>query len=95
MLGMLTDKPNKVSSLNGRVELLDTYNDKDLSYCIERNKEFLHVTLDENIISVQVGKKQKVHIDEFNSISETPMSEYEEYKTESKMYVNIMNYKKD
>lgn len=95
LFGILTDRVDKVSYGNGLVTLLDTFNDKELNYCIERNKEFLHVMLEENIISLRVGKKQKVYVDEFNSISETPMSEYDDYKTESEMYINIMNYKKD
>jgi len=97
MLGILTDREDKVLYVNGSnsVALLDTFNDKPLPYCIERNKEFIHVALVDNIISLHVGKKQRVYVDDFNSISETPMSEYEEYKTESEMYINIMNYKKD
>ncbi len=95
MLGILTDEEGKVLYDDNTVTLLDTHNGKDLNYCIERNKEFVHVILLDNIISIRVGKKQRVYIDEFNSISETPMSEYEAYKTESDMYINIMNYKKD
>jgi hypothetical protein len=95
MLGILTDEEGKVLYDDNTVTLLDTHNGKDLNYCIERNKEFVHVILLDNIISIRVGKKQRVYIDEFNSISETPMSEYEAYKTESDLYINIMNYKKD
>jgi len=95
MLGLLTDDSSKVLYENNKISLIDTYENRPLQYCIDRNKEYVLVEVQENIIGVRVGKKQRVYIDEFNSLTETPMSEYEEYKTEKEIYLNIMNYKKD
>ena len=95
MLGILTDDDNKVLWNGDFLFLQDTFNNRDLKYCIDRNKEFINLRLHENILSMQVGKKQRVYIDSFSSLSETPMSEYDEYRTDGMMYIDIMNYKQD
>ena len=99
MLGFLSDIPNKINNLSkdkySKVHLLDTHGDKPMHYCVERNKEFVYITLSENSIGVFLGKKQRLYVDNFKSISETPMSEFEEHKMTEMMFIDISNMKKD
>lgn len=99
MLGFLTDNSNKINNLSmdkyNKLHLLDTHEDKPMDYCVSRNKEFVYVSLSENSIGVFLGKKQRLYVDDFKSISETPMSEFEERKTNEMLFIDINNMKKD
>lgn len=100
MLGVLVENNNKINTLGmykyNKVHLLDTQDSRDITYCKERNKEFIYVELFENSVSVLLGKKQCFYMDSFCSISHTPMSEFEAVKMHGHpALVNITNLKKD
>lgn len=99
LMGFLLDDEDRIDEHRSgtllRVSMIDTFNDKSLSYCMEKNKEFMQICIASDTIGVQVGRKQKVYVDDFQSISETPMSGFDEINTPNIHYLNISNITKD
>lgn len=100
LIGLLLDDEAKLyPTMQGYdvygVSMVDTFDDKPLSYCMEKNKEFIQLSIVKNAIGVQVGRRQKVYLDQFQSITDTPMSGFSEMGTPNIHYLNIRNITKD
>lgn len=100
VLGLLVENSNIINELSmnkyKEVVMVDTDNGRDLSYCKERNKDYIELKLSSNKIHITLGKKQSFYIDGFNSITHTPMSEYDEIKMNGEtLTLDVTNLKKD
>ena len=77
------------------VSMLETHDNHSLSYCLEKNKEFMELHIAADDISLRVGRKQRVYVDEFRSVSKTPVSGFQELSTPEPLRLNIRNITKD
>lgn len=96
-VGFLVDIDSKVTNTHlnsfNKVSILDTFKGKPLDYCIDRKKEFLYISVSENTIGIFLGNKQRLYVDGFGSFSETPMSEYDELRTEFMYFITLRKEK--